>query len=137
MYVIAEILEADGSSHTDVIAVPDSGTGQVAWKEQRDLDTEQTGVHTAVRDRLLVCTGLKKNLTVRDTATGRQVWTHRTTSTNYGGFALHGTKPHALPAWGSTVSYAGGTGRTSGERAAARAVAAVMRRRWWRRHRTS
>ncbi len=90
VYVIAEILEADGSSHTNVIAALDSGTGRVVWKEQRDLGTEQTGVHTAVRDRFLVYTDLKKNLTVRDTATGRQVWTHKTTSTNYGVFALHG-----------------------------------------------
>lgn len=34
-------------------------------------------------------TDFKKNLTVRDTATGAQVWTHKTTKTNYGFFAVH------------------------------------------------
>ncbi|MEU0099299.1 PQQ-binding-like beta-propeller repeat protein [Streptomyces sp. NPDC006267] len=89
VYVIAEILEADGSSHTNVIAALDSGTGKVAWKEQRDLGTEQNGVHAAVQGRYLVYTDFKKNLTVRDTATGRQVWTHKTTKTSYGPFAIH------------------------------------------------
>ncbi|MEI7030818.1 PQQ-binding-like beta-propeller repeat protein [Streptomyces pratensis] len=89
VYVIAEILEADGSSHTNVIAALDSTTGRLAWKEQRDLGTEQNGVHAAVQGRHLVYTDFKKNLTVRDTATGEQVWTHRTDRTNYGPFALH------------------------------------------------
>ncbi|WP_418960467.1 PQQ-binding-like beta-propeller repeat protein [Streptomyces tritici] len=89
VYVIAEILEKDGSSHTNVIAALNSRTGKVVWKEQRDLGTEQTGVHAAVRGRHLVYTDFKKNLTVRDTATGRQVWTHKTTKTNYGVFAVH------------------------------------------------
>ncbi|MFD3798665.1 PQQ-binding-like beta-propeller repeat protein [Streptomyces californicus] len=90
VYVIAEILEADGSSHTNVIAALNSATGKVVWKEQRDLGTEQNGVHAAVRGRHLVYTDFKKNLTVRDTATGRQVWTHKTTKTSYGPFAVHG-----------------------------------------------
>ncbi|MGW7356048.1 outer membrane protein assembly factor BamB family protein [Streptomyces sp. NPDC054802] len=89
VYVIAEILEEDGSSHTNVIAALNSRTGKVVWKEKRDLGTEQTGVHAAVRGRHLVYTDFKKNLTVRDTATGRQVWTHKTTKTNYGVFAVH------------------------------------------------
>ncbi|MFI7286952.1 PQQ-binding-like beta-propeller repeat protein [Streptomyces anulatus] len=89
VYVIAEILEADGSSHTNVIAALNSGTGKVAWKEQRDLGTEQNGVHAAVRGRYLVYTDFKNNLTVRDTATGKQVWTHKTTKTSYGPFAIH------------------------------------------------
>lgn len=89
MYVIAEILEDDGSSTTNVIAALDSTTGRITWKEQRDVGTMQDGIHAAVRGRHLVYTDGKKNLTVRDTATGRQVWTHRTTKTNYGFFAVH------------------------------------------------
>ncbi|MFG2510799.1 PQQ-binding-like beta-propeller repeat protein [Streptomyces sp. NPDC048584] len=89
VYVIAEILEDDGSSKTNVIAALDSATGRIAWKEQRDTGTEQNGIHAAVRGRHLVYTDFRKNLTVRDTATGSQVWTHRTTRTNYGFFAVH------------------------------------------------
>ncbi|MFH9605964.1 PQQ-binding-like beta-propeller repeat protein [Streptomyces sp. NPDC017448] len=89
VYVVAEILEADGSSHTNVIAALNSTTGKVAWKEQRDLGTEQNGIHAAVEGRHLVYTDYKKNLTVRDTATGKQVWTHKTTKTSYGPFAVH------------------------------------------------
>ncbi|MDQ0986040.1 PQQ-binding-like beta-propeller repeat protein [Streptomyces sp. V2I9] len=89
VYVVAEILEADGSSHTNVIAALNSTTGKVAWKEQRDLGTEQNGIHAAVQGRHLVYTDYKKNLTVRDTATGKQVWTHKTTKTSYGPFAVH------------------------------------------------
>ncbi|MFF9661127.1 PQQ-binding-like beta-propeller repeat protein [Streptomyces althioticus] len=89
VYVIAEILEDDGSSKTNVIAALDSGTGRIAWKEQRDLGTMQNGIHAAVRGRHLVYTDFKKNLTVRDTVTGGQVWTRKTTKTNYGSFAVH------------------------------------------------
>ncbi|MEU2565814.1 PQQ-binding-like beta-propeller repeat protein [Streptomyces althioticus] len=89
VYVIAEILEDDGSSKTNVIAALDSSTGRIAWKEQRDLGTMQNGIHAAVRGRHLVYTDFKKNLTVRDTATGGQVWTRKTTKTNYGSFAVH------------------------------------------------
>ncbi|MFE3248423.1 PQQ-binding-like beta-propeller repeat protein [Streptomyces sp. NPDC059209] len=89
VYVIAEILEDDGSSRTNVIAALNSSTGKVAWSEQRDLGTMEMGIHAAVKDRYLVYTDFKKNLTVRDTATGSQVWTHKTTKTNYGFFAVH------------------------------------------------
>lgn len=89
VYVIAEILEDDGSSKTNVIAALDGTTGRIAWKEQRDLGTVQNGIHAAVRGRRLVYTDFKKNLTVRDTATGGQVWTRKTTETNYGFFAVH------------------------------------------------
>lgn len=89
VYVIAEILEADGSSRTNVIAALNSSTGKLVWKEQRDLGTQQNGVHAAVQGRHLVYTDFRKNLTVRDTATGRQVWTQKTTKTSYGPFAIH------------------------------------------------
>ncbi|MEU6160722.1 PQQ-binding-like beta-propeller repeat protein [Streptomyces sp. NPDC047130] len=89
VYVVAEILEADGSSHTNVIAALDSGTGKVAWREQRDPGTEQNGIHAAVQGRHLVYTDFRKNLTVRDTVTGQQVWTRKTTQTNWVSFAVH------------------------------------------------
>lgn len=89
VYVIAEILEDDGSSRTNVIAALNSITGKPAWQEQRDLGTMQNGIHASVKGRYLVYTDFKKNLTVRDTATGKQVWTRKTTKTSYGFFAVH------------------------------------------------
>ncbi|CCK29315.1 hypothetical protein BN159_4936 [Streptomyces davaonensis JCM 4913] len=89
VYVIAEVLEDDYSSHTNVIAALNSSTGKVAWKEQRDLGTRENGVHAVVQGRFLVYTDFKKNLTVRDTATGQQVWTQKTELTNWGFFAVH------------------------------------------------
>lgn len=89
VYVIAEVLEADGSSKTNVIAALNSRTGRPAWKERRDLGTEGNGIHAHAQGRHLVYTDFKKNLTVRDTTTGRQVWTHKTTKTNYGFFAVY------------------------------------------------
>ncbi len=72
-----------------MIAALNSTTGKVAWKEQRDLGTQQNGIHAAVQGRHLVYTDFKNNLTVRDTATGRQVWTQKTTKTSYGPFVVH------------------------------------------------
>ncbi|WP_436737195.1 outer membrane protein assembly factor BamB family protein [Streptomyces sp. BBFR102] len=89
VYVVAEVLEEDNSSHTNVIAGLDAGTGKVVWSEQRDLGTEQNGIHASVRGRHLVYTDFKKNLTVRDTSSGRQVWTQKTDKTNYGFFTVH------------------------------------------------
>ncbi|MFD4988758.1 PQQ-binding-like beta-propeller repeat protein [Streptomyces sp. NPDC058374] len=89
VYVVAEILEEDNSSHTNVIAALDAGSGKLVWSEQRDLGTEQNGIHAAVQGRHLVYTDFKKNLTVRNTATGRQVWTQKTDKTNYGFFTVH------------------------------------------------
>ncbi|MEU6846066.1 PQQ-binding-like beta-propeller repeat protein [Streptomyces sp. NPDC046716] len=89
VYVIAEILEDDGSSRTNVIAALNSSTGRVVWKEKRDLGTQENGIHAAVQGRHLVYTDFRQNLTVRDTATGRQTWTHKTTKTNYGAFVVH------------------------------------------------
>ena len=90
VYVIAEILEDDGSSKTNVIAALDSRSGRLAWKERRDVGTEQNGIHARVVGRRLIYTDVKKNLTVRDTATGKQVWTQKTDKTNYGFFAVDG-----------------------------------------------
>lgn len=89
VYVVAEILEEDGSSKTNLIAALDGGSGKRVWSERRDLGTEQNGIHAAVQGRHLVYTDFRKNLTVRDTATGRQVWTRKTDKTNYGSFTVH------------------------------------------------
>ncbi|WP_415950578.1 PQQ-binding-like beta-propeller repeat protein [Streptomyces sp. KLOTTS4A1] len=89
VYVIAGILEKDFSSERNVIAALDTGSGRAVWQEQRDFGTEETGITAAVHGNRLVYTDFKKNLTVRDTATGKQVWTQKTDKTNFKGFAVH------------------------------------------------
>ncbi|WP_395358058.1 PQQ-binding-like beta-propeller repeat protein [Streptomyces sp. YH02] len=89
VYVIAGILEKDLSSKRNIIAALDAGSGRDVWQEQRDFGTEEMGITAAVHGGRLVYTDFKKNLTVRDTATGKQVWTHKTSKTNFKGFAVH------------------------------------------------
>jgi hypothetical protein len=89
VYVTATVLKDGLRTHGNVIAALDSTSGRVVWKEQRDLGTEENGINAAVQGAHLVYTDFKKNLTVRDTATGHQVWTHKTTKVNYDSFAVH------------------------------------------------
>lgn len=89
VYVTATVLKDGLRTHGNVIAALDSTSGRVVWKEQRDPGTEENGINAAVQGAHLVYTDFKKNLTVRDTATGRQVWTHKTTKVNYDSFAVH------------------------------------------------
>ncbi|CAL9622392.1 hypothetical protein SUDANB21_05894 [Streptomyces sp. enrichment culture] len=79
VYVIAEILEDDGRPRqTNVIAALDSGTGKIAWKEQRGLGTMQNGIHAAVRGRHLVYTDFKRwGHTFRCHGPGREGRHHR------------------------------------------------------------
>lgn len=88
VYVVAEILEDGISTRSNVIAALNSTTGKVVWKEQRDRGTEEYGITAAVRGNLLVYTDFRENLTVRDTATGKQVWTHKITESNFRRFAV-------------------------------------------------
>jgi outer membrane protein assembly factor BamB len=88
VYVVAEILEDGLGTRTNVIAALNSTTGKVVWKEQRDVGTEEHGITAAVQGNLLVYTDFRKNLTVRDTATGKQVWTQKITESNFRRFAV-------------------------------------------------
>lgn len=90
VYVLAGILEKDFSTKTNVIAAIDTGTGKVAWQEQRDLGTEENGITAEVDGPYLIYTDYRKNLTVRDTATGRQRWTKKIGGSNNRRIALHG-----------------------------------------------
>ncbi|MFI6875630.1 PQQ-binding-like beta-propeller repeat protein [Streptomyces sp. NPDC050400] len=89
VYVIAGILEKDFTSKRNIIAALDARSGRDVWREQRDFGTEETGITAAVHGDRLVYTDFRKNLTVRDTATGKQVWTQKTNETNFKGFAVH------------------------------------------------
>ncbi|MFC9942858.1 PQQ-binding-like beta-propeller repeat protein [Streptomyces pratensis] len=89
VYVVAGILEKDLSSRTNVIAAVDISTGKAVWSEQRDAGTEESGITSAVLGKHLVYTDHRKNLTVRDTATGRQLWSKKISSSNFERIAVH------------------------------------------------
>ncbi|MEU2130097.1 PQQ-binding-like beta-propeller repeat protein [Streptomyces sp. NPDC018352] len=89
VYVIAGILEKDFTTPNNVIAAIDTTTGRIAWREQRDSGTEEFGITAAAVDGRLVYTDYRENVTVRDTATGRQVWTKKISRSNNRRFALH------------------------------------------------
>ncbi|UUU37209.1 PQQ-binding-like beta-propeller repeat protein [Streptomyces sp. CA-210063] len=89
VYVLAGVLEKDFSSPTNVIAAIDTTSGRIAWREKRDAGTEEYGITATVTGERLVYTDFRKNVTVRDTATGRQVWTKKLSTSNYRHFAVH------------------------------------------------
>ncbi|MFD3612931.1 PQQ-binding-like beta-propeller repeat protein [Streptomyces atroolivaceus] len=89
VYVVAGILEKDLSSRHNVIAAVDIRTGKAVWNERRDAGTEESGLTSAVLGDHLVYTDHRKNLTVRDTATGRQLWTKKISSSNFERIAVH------------------------------------------------
>ncbi|MFE9686830.1 PQQ-binding-like beta-propeller repeat protein [Streptomyces sp. NPDC006285] len=89
VYVLAGILEEDLSSTTNVIAAIDATSGKIAWREQRDKGTEEFGITAAVVGGRLAYTDFRKNVTVRDTTTGRQLWMKKIGRSNYYRFALH------------------------------------------------
>ncbi|MER5480748.1 PQQ-binding-like beta-propeller repeat protein [Streptomyces sp. NPDC002734] len=88
VYVIAEVVEDGELTRRNVIAAIDTASGRPVWKERRDAGTEEHGIIAAVQGRHLVYTDYRKNVTVRDTATGQQVWTHKVGEYNYQRFGL-------------------------------------------------
>ncbi|MFE9650865.1 PQQ-binding-like beta-propeller repeat protein [Streptomyces sp. NPDC006365] len=89
VYVLAGILEEDLSSPTNVIAAIDTTSGKIAWREKRDKGTEEFGITATVVGGRLAYTDFRKNVTVRDTTTGRQLWTKKIGRSNYYRFAVH------------------------------------------------
>ncbi|MFD4030908.1 PQQ-binding-like beta-propeller repeat protein [Streptomyces sp. NPDC058637] len=89
VYVLAGILEKDFTTPNNVIAAIDTASGKVTWSEQRDAGTEEYGINAAVVGKRLVYTDYRENVTVRDTTTGRQIWTKKIGRSNYRHFAVH------------------------------------------------
>lgn len=89
VYVVAGILDKNLRTPDNVIAAIDTGSGKVAWREQRDHGTDQYGITAQVAGGRLAYTDFRENLTVRDTATGRQVWTKKIGRSNNRGFVVH------------------------------------------------
>ncbi|MEW1893039.1 MULTISPECIES: PQQ-binding-like beta-propeller repeat protein [unclassified Streptomyces] len=89
VYVVAGILDKDFRTPDNVIAAIDTSSGKVVWREQRDHGTEANGLTARVSGRRLVYTDFRENLTVRDTATGHQVWTKKIGRSSNRGFEVH------------------------------------------------
>ncbi|MCX4967353.1 PQQ-binding-like beta-propeller repeat protein [Streptomyces sp. NBC_00654] len=89
VYVLAGILEKDFTTPNNVIAAIDTTSGRIVWREQRDAGTEEHGITAASVDGHLIYTDYRENVTVRDTATGRQVWTKKISESNRRRFAVH------------------------------------------------
>ncbi|MGX1506034.1 UNVERIFIED_CONTAM: outer membrane protein assembly factor BamB [Streptomyces graminofaciens] len=89
VYVLAGILEEDFSTPTNVIAAIDTASGRIAWREQRDKGTDEYGIIAAVVGERLAYTDYRENVTVRDTTTGRQLWTKKIGRSNHRRFAVH------------------------------------------------
>ncbi|MGW0772683.1 outer membrane protein assembly factor BamB family protein [Streptomyces sp. NPDC002835] len=89
VYVFAGILAKDFTTPNNVIAAIDTTSGKVVWSEQRDTGTDDNGITAQVAGDRLVYTDFRKNVTVRDTATGKQVWTKKIDEFNNQRFAVH------------------------------------------------
>lgn len=89
LYVVAGILDKELRTPENVIAAIDTTSGKVVWREKRDKGTEQNGITARVAGNRLVYTDFRENLTVRDTATGHQVWTKKIGRSNNRGFVVH------------------------------------------------
>lgn len=89
VYVFAGIFEKDFTTPNNVVAAIDTTSGRVVWREQRDAGTEDNGITAQVIGRHLAYTDFRKNVTVRDTATGKQVWTKKIDRFNNRRFAVH------------------------------------------------
>ncbi|MEW2181667.1 PQQ-binding-like beta-propeller repeat protein [Streptomyces sp. NPDC005406] len=89
VYVVAGILDKEFRTPENVIAAIDTTSGKVVWREKRDRGTDQSGITARVAGNRLVYTDFRENLTVRDTATGRQVWTKKIGRSGNRGFVVH------------------------------------------------
>ncbi|MFI7410983.1 PQQ-binding-like beta-propeller repeat protein [Streptomyces sp. NPDC049627] len=71
---------SDSKSATDyrtAVAAISHTTGKKVWLQKRDWGTDDYDVQGTAAGKYLVYTDSRKNLTVRDTATGRQLWTKK------------------------------------------------------------
>ncbi|MEU1279644.1 PQQ-binding-like beta-propeller repeat protein [Streptomyces sp. NPDC005805] len=89
VYVLAGLLAEDNSTPESVVAAIDTRTGKVAWSERRDAGTAEHGITSTVAGPHLVYTDQRRNVTVRDAATGRQRWTKKIGRSNFVRLAVH------------------------------------------------
>ncbi|GAA1357240.1 protein kinase domain-containing protein [Streptomyces beijiangensis] len=77
LYGIAEVDDPDIKKNLTAIYAVDIRTRKIVWQEQRDDGTEDYGFDLTVVPGHLVYTDGRKNLTVRSSATGKQLWSKK------------------------------------------------------------
>ncbi|MET9828998.1 serine/threonine-protein kinase [Streptomyces sp. NPDC006385] len=65
------------TDHRTAVAAISHTTGRKVWVQKRDWGTDDYDVQGTASGKYLVYTDSKRNLTVRDTATGGQLWTKK------------------------------------------------------------
>ncbi|MFG3248076.1 PQQ-binding-like beta-propeller repeat protein [Streptomyces sp. NPDC048187] len=65
------------TEYRTAVSAVDHTTGKQTWIQHRDWGTKDYDVQGTVSGRYLVYADSNRNLTVRDTATGRQLWTKK------------------------------------------------------------
>ncbi|WP_157876084.1 outer membrane protein assembly factor BamB family protein, partial [Streptacidiphilus griseoplanus] len=68
--------QIDITNHSNTVFCVDLKKQKFRWKQTRDAGTDQS-LSAVVVGRYLVYTDDRRNVTVRDTATGRQLWTRK------------------------------------------------------------
>ncbi|MCX4818608.1 PQQ-binding-like beta-propeller repeat protein [Streptomyces sp. NBC_01142] len=77
IYVVASVNDGKIRDRLTAVAAIDHRTGKVAWQEQRDAGTDDYDVVGTVAGNRFVYTDSNFNLTVRDTAKGKQLWSQK------------------------------------------------------------
>ncbi|WP_328329939.1 MULTISPECIES: serine/threonine-protein kinase [unclassified Streptomyces] len=77
IYSIAEIESNDPRKNLTAIVAIDIKTRKLAWQRPRDEGTDDFGFALTVVSGHLVYTDERKNLTVRDSANGKQLWSKK------------------------------------------------------------
>ncbi|MFI7101095.1 serine/threonine-protein kinase [Streptomyces sp. NPDC050161] len=77
IYAIAQVRTDDTTVHLTAIAAINIRTLKVDWKKPRDKGTQDYDLEGVVAGGRLVYTDGRKNVTVRDAADGRQLWTRK------------------------------------------------------------
>ncbi|UKY55354.1 PQQ-binding-like beta-propeller repeat protein [Streptomyces inhibens] len=77
IYVIASVRTKDTTVHLTAIAALNIRTGKPEWQKPRDKGTMDYDLEGVAVDGRLVYTDSRRNVTVRDAANGRQLWTKK------------------------------------------------------------
>ncbi|MFG2891233.1 PQQ-binding-like beta-propeller repeat protein [Streptomyces sp. NPDC048248] len=77
IYVVASVRTEDTTVHLTAIAAINIRTRKVEWQKPRDKGTHDYDLEGVVAAGRLVYTDGRKNVTVRDAADGRQLWTQK------------------------------------------------------------
>ncbi|MFJ6746750.1 PQQ-binding-like beta-propeller repeat protein [Streptomyces sp. NPDC091266] len=77
IYVVASVRTEDTTVHLTAIAAINLRTRKVEWQKPRDKGTHDYDLEGVAVGGRLVYTDGRKNVTVRDAANGRQLWTQK------------------------------------------------------------